>query len=237
MALITFKINRYNPDDERRGHYVQQYEVEVAKGQTVLDCLNEIKWKQDGTLTFRRSCRSGICGSCAMTINGVNNLACEAQVLSYKTKTIAVEPLRGFTVIKDLVVDLEPLVNGLLAVKPYLITKTPPPTDHERLQSPEERARLDGLYECILCGACTSSCPSFWADKKYIGPHGFLKAYRFVADSRDEGQQEHLEALDDKHGLWRCHTIFNCVEACPKDLNPTKAIVELKRELIKQRMG
>jgi succinate dehydrogenase / fumarate reductase iron-sulfur subunit len=237
MARITFKINRYNPDDERRGHYVQEYALEVEKGQTVLDCLNEIKWHQDGTLTFRRSCRSGICGSCAMTINGVNNLACEVQALALKSSVVAVEPLRGFSVIKDLVVDLDPLVGGLLAVKPYLITKTPPPTDQERLQSPGDRERLDGLYECILCGACTSSCPSFWADKKYIGPHGFLKAYRFVADTRDEGQQEHLEALDDKHGLWRCHTIFNCVEACPKDLNPTKAISELKKELVKQKMG
>lgn len=237
MATITFKINRYNPDDERRGHYVQEYTLEVEKGQTVLDCLNEIKWHQDGTLTFRRSCRSGICGSCAMTINGVNDLACETQVLALKSKVITVEPLRGYDVIKDLVVDLDPLVTGLYAVKPYLIQKTPLPTDQERLQSPADRERLDGLYECILCGACTSSCPSFWADKEYIGPHAFLKAYRFVADSRDEGDQEHMEALDDKHGLWRCHTIFNCVEACPKDLNPTKAIGELKKELVKQKMG
>ena len=237
MAMITFKINRYNPDDSRRGHYVQEYTLDVEKGQTLLDCLNEIKWHQDGTLTFRRSCRSGICGSCAMTISGANNLACELQVLALKSSVVTVEPLRGFTVVKDLVVDLDPLVAGLLAVKPYMITNTPPPTDQERLQSPEERDKLDGLYECILCGACTSSCPSFWADKKYIGPHGFLKAYRFVADSRDEGQLEHMEALDDKHGLWRCHTIFNCVEACPKDLNPTKAIVELKKELVKQKMG
>jgi len=167
----------------------------------------------------------------------VNNLACEVQALALKSNVVTVEPLRGYTVIKDLVVSLDPLVDGLLAVKPYLIAKTPPPTDHERLQSPEEREKIDGLYECILCGACTSSCPSFWADKKYLGPHAFLKAYRFVADSRDEGQQEHMEALDDKHGLWRCHTIFNCVEACPKDLNPTKAISELKKELVKQKMG
>jgi succinate dehydrogenase / fumarate reductase iron-sulfur subunit len=235
MAMITFKINRYDPDDEWRGHYVQSYKVDVRKGHTVLDCLNEIKWKQDGTLTYRRSCRSGICGSCAMTINGVNNLACEAQALSLGTDTIVVEPLRGYTVIKDLVVDISPLVKSLYKVKPYLITKTPTPTDQERKQSPEERAKLDGLYECILCGACTSSCPSFWADKEYIGPHAFLKAYRFVADSRDEAPREHLQPLDDKHGLWRCHTIFNCVEACPKDLNPTKAISKLKRELVKEK--
>ena len=233
MATITFKINRYNPDDERRGHFMQEYKVEAKKGDTVLDCLNQIKWKQDGTLTFRRSCRSGICGSCAMTVNGVNNLACEVQVIALKSTTVTVEPLRGYPVIKDLVVSLDPLVRGLLKVKPYMIAKTPPPTDQERLQSPEEREKLDGLYECILCGACTSSCPSFWADKEYMGPHAFLKAYRFVADSRDEAPREHLEPLDDKHGLWRCHTIFNCVEACPKDLNPTKAISELKKELVK----
>lgn len=235
MSMITFRINRYNPDDERRGHYIQEYKLDVQKGFTLLDCLNEIKWKQDGTLTFRRSCRSGICGSCAVTVNGVNRLACETQAMVLGTDKIAVEPMRGYPVIKDLVVDLDQLVSGLMVVKPYLITKSPPPTDQERLQSQEERAMLTGLYECILCGACTSSCPSFWADKSYYGPHAFLKAYRFVADSRDEGKREHLEPLDDKHGLWRCHTIFNCVEACPKSLNPTKAISELKKELVNER--
>lgn len=237
MAMIKFRINRFNPDDERRGHYVQEYELDVCKGCTILDALNQIKWEQDGSLTFRRSCRSGICGSCAMTVNGVNMLACETQVLALGADTVTVEPLRGYPVVKDLVFSLDPLVNGLAAVKPYMITHSPPPNDQERLQSPEERERLDGLYECILCGACTSSCPSFWADKEYIGPHAFLKAYRFVADSRDDGAAEHLEALDDKHGLWRCHTIFNCVEACPKDLNPTRAIGELKKELVKQKLG
>ena len=237
MAMITFRINRFNPDDERRGHYVQEYQLDVEKGTTLLDALNEIKWKQDGTLTFRRSCRSGICGSCAMTINGVNNLACETQVLRLGGSTITVEPMRGYPVIKDLVVSLDPLVRGLLAVKPWLITHSAPSSDQERLQSPEEREKIDGLYECILCGSCTSSCPSFWADKEYIGPHAALKAYRFIADSRDEGSAEHLRALDDRHGLWRCHTIFNCVEACPKDLNPTKAISELKKELVRRRLG
>ena len=237
MAMITFKINRYNPDDEKRGHFVQEYQLDVPKGYTLLDCLNDIKWKLDGTLTYRRSCRSGICGSCAMTINGVNNLACETQVLGLKSSTVTVEPLRGYPVVKDLAVSLDPIVRGLLTVKPFLMTKTSPPTDQERLQSPEEREKLDGLYECILCGSCTSSCPSFWADKDYVGPHALLKAYRFVADSRDECPGEHLEPIDDKHGLWRCHTIFNCVEACPKGLNPTKAIAELKKELAKGKMG
>ncbi len=236
MAKITFRINRFNPDDDRRGHYVQEYQVDAEKGQTVLDCLNQVKWKQDGSLTFRRSCRSGICGSCGMTINGVNRLACETQTLALKTDTVVVEPLRGYPVIKDLVVDIDSMVEGLMAVKPYMISHSPPPTDQERFQSQEERDKLDGLYECILCGCCTSSCPSFWSDKSYVGPHALLKAYRFVVDSRDEGAREHLEPVDDKHGLWRCHTIFNCVEACPKDLNPTEAISELKKELVKSKI-
>ncbi|MGD1047116.1 MAG: succinate dehydrogenase iron-sulfur subunit [Candidatus Krumholzibacteriaceae bacterium] len=234
---ITFRIQRYNTGGKGHEHYWQEYKVEAVKGQSVLDCLNEIRWFQDGSLTFRRSCRSGICGSCAMTINDVNRLACETQVMTLGADTITVRPLRGFRVIKDLAVDITPIAEKLLAVKPYLITKTPPPSDQERLQSQADRARLDGLYECILCGSCTSSCPSFWADEEYLGPHAFLKAYRFIADSRDEGAREHFEALDDKHGLWRCHTIFNCVEACPKSLNPTKAIAALKRELVKSRIG
>jgi succinate dehydrogenase / fumarate reductase iron-sulfur subunit len=234
---LTFRIKRFNTGGKGKEHYWQEYKVEAMKGQSVLDCLNEIRFKQDGSLTFRRSCRSGICGSCAMTINHVNRLACETQVMTLGTDTVTIEPLKGFRVIKDLAVDIDPIAEKLLAVKPYLITKTPPPSDHERYQSQADRAKLDGLYECILCGSCTSSCPSFWADEKYIGPHAFLKAYRFIADSRDEGSREHFEALDDKHGLWRCHTIFNCVEACPKSLNPTKAIAALKRELTKERIG
>jgi succinate dehydrogenase / fumarate reductase, iron-sulfur subunit len=234
---LTFRIRRYNSGGKGKEYFWQEYKVDAVKGQSVLDCLNEIRFKQDGSLTFRRSCRSGICGSCAMTINHVNRLACETQVMTLGTDTVTVEALRGFRVIKDLAVDIDPIAEKILAVKPYLITKTPPPSDQERFQSQADRAKLDGLYECILCGSCTSSCPSFWADEKYLGPHAFLKAYRFIADSRDEGAREHFEALDDKHGLWRCHTIFNCVEACPKSLNPTKAIAALKRELAKERIG
>ncbi len=235
--LVTFRVERCNQEGGEKRRFVQEYKMEVERGQSVLDCLNEIRWKQDGSLAFRRSCKSGICGSCAMTINGVARLACETQVMALETKTVTAAPLRGFRVIRDLVIDIDPLVEKILAVKPYLITKTPPPSDAERLQSPSDRAKLDGLYECILCGACTSSCPSFWADEMYLGPHAFLKAYRFIADSRDEAPWEHFEALDDKHGLWRCHTIFNCVEACPKSLNPTKAIEALRRELVKEKIG
>lgn len=234
---LTFRVRRFEGGEKGRGEWWQEYAVEATRGQSVLDCLNEIRFKQDGSLTFRRSCRSGICGSCAMTINGMNRLACETQVMTLGSSTITVEPLKGFRVIKDLAVDIDPIAEKLLAVKPYLITKTPPPSDQERLQSQADRAKLDGLYECILCGSCTSSCPSFWADEHYLGPHAFLKAYRFIADSRDEAPHEHFEALDDKHGLWRCHTIFNCVEACPKALNPTKAIEALRRELVKEKIG
>ena len=186
--MITFRINRFNPDDERRGHYVQEYQLDVEKGTTLLDALNEIKWKQDGTLTFRRSCRSGICGSCAMTINGVNNLACETQVLELGGSTVTIEPMRGYPVVKDLVVSLDPLVRGLLAVKPWLVTNSPPPSDQERLQSPAEREKLDGLYECILCGSCTSSCPSFWADKEYARPARLPQGVQ--VRSRQQGRGE-----------------------------------------------
>ena len=235
--MTTYKITilRFNPEKDQEP-YPQTFSVEGQEGWTVLDALHQIKWYQDGTLTFRRSCRHGICGSCAMTIAGVNTLACETQLKTLPPE-FAVEPLRGLPVIKDLAVDMEPIYQALIAVKPYLLADRPPPTDAERLQSPADRKKLDGLYECILCGSCTSSCPSFWADEEYLGPHAFLKAYRFIADSRDEGAREHFEALDDKHGLWRCHTIFNCVEACPKSLNPTKAIAALKRELVKGRIG
>jgi succinate dehydrogenase / fumarate reductase iron-sulfur subunit len=233
MEMIrTFRIFRFDPEKDKEPRY-REYQVECPKGSTVLDALNEIKWRQDGTLSYRRSCRHGICGSCAMTINGKNNLACESQVETLKG-VIWVEPLRSFPIIKDLIVDMEPFYERLKAVKPYFIAGTPP-TDKERLQSPEQRKLLDGSYECILCGCCTSSCPSYWADKDFLGPAALLKAYRFVFDSRDEGTQERLVILDNKHGLWRCHTIFNCAEACPKGLNPTWAIGKLKQKVIREK--
>lgn len=230
--IRTFRIFRFDPDRDKEPRY-REYQVECPKGSTVLDALNQIKWKQDGTLSYRRSCRHGICGSCAMTINGKNNLACESQVENLKG-IIWVEPLRSFPIIKDIIVDMDPFLEKLKAIKPYFIAGTPP-TDKERLQSPEERKLLDGSYECILCGCCTSSCPSFWADKNFLGPAALLKAYRFIFDSRDEGTQERLVILDNKHGLWRCHTIFNCAEACPKGLNPTWAISKLKQKVIREK--
>ncbi len=231
MARYTIRIPRY-ASGEGGEPTVQDFTVEAQESWTVLDALNEIKWHQDGSLAYRRSCRHGICGSCAMTVNGVNRLTCETQLASLP-ELIVVEPLRGLPVIKDLVVDMGSLYEAMMLVQPYLVTRTTPPSDRERLQSPVNRAKLDGFYECILCASCTSSCPSFWADKEYLGPHACLWAWRFVADSRDDGAGDRLSVLDDKHGVWRCHTIYNCVEVCPKSLNPTSAISKLKRAIIK----
>jgi succinate dehydrogenase / fumarate reductase iron-sulfur subunit len=232
---VTFRIYRFNPEKDSHPHY-QEYSVDLPAGSTVLDALRHIKDTQDGTLAFRRSCRHGICGSCGMVINGVNRLACETQISSLRSKKIEVEPLRSFPVVRDLVTDMTPFYDRYETIRPFLVETKSPPTDRERLQTPEDRKKLDGAYECILCGCCTSSCPSFWADTEFLGPAALLKAYRFVFDSRDQDMGERLRIVNDKHGLWRCHTIFNCVEACPKDLNPTWGIAELKRAVIRQRV-
>ncbi len=231
--IQNFKIFRFNPDEDQKPYY-KTYQVELKEGMTILDVLNEIKWNQDGSLSFRRSCRHGICGSCAMTINGVNRLACETQVKAMGEGTIEIEPLRHFPVIKDLAVDMDDFYKQNKAVKPYFIAGTPP-HDKERYQSIEDRKKIDGSYECIFCGACTSSCPSYWANTDYLGPSALLKAYRFIFDSRDEGLKERLPILNSHFGLWRCHTIFNCYEACPKSLNPAWAIGELKKIVMKEK--
>jgi len=230
----TFRVYRFNPQEGGAPRY-DTYTVEVQEAWTVLDALNEIKWRHDGTLTFRRSCRHGICGSCAVMINGKNDLACEKQVSAVKG-VLTLEPLKNFPVIRDLLVDNEPFFEKLRLIRPWLIQRAAPPTDKERLQSPEDRKLLDGTWECILCGACTSSCPAFWDSEGFLGPAALLKAYRYTFDTRDEGLDERLGALDSKLGVWRCHTIFNCVEACPKSLNPTDAIVKLRRRLIGERL-
>lgn len=225
-------VLRFNPETDAAPH-PETYEVAGRDGWTVLDALHEIKWKKDGSLAFRRSCRHGICGSCAMTIDGLNRLACETQLESLPA-AFSVEPLRGLPVIKDLVVEMTPIYDALAQVKPWLENDNPPPTDHERIQSPAERAKLDGLYECILCACCTGSCPSFWADQRYLGPHALLRAARFAADTRDLSAGR-LEVVDHHHGVWRCHTIYNCAEACPKGLNPAAAIAGLRRALVRGR--
>jgi len=231
---VTFSVYRFSPDRDEKPRYVD-YPVEIRRpGMMILDGLNQIRWEQDGTLAYRRSCREGVCGSDGLNINGVNRLSCVTHIEEVSDKRLVIQPLPSLPVIKDLVVDLEDFLAKYFLVRPYLINREPPP-DKERLQSPEERKKLDGLYECILCGCCSSSCPSYWADPEYLGPSALLNVYRFIQDSRDTGADERLQILDDRRGVWRCHTILNCVMACPKNLNPTQAVAGLKKALASRR--
>jgi succinate dehydrogenase / fumarate reductase, iron-sulfur subunit len=229
-----FKVYRWNPDDGKNP-VVDTYEVDLDScGPMVLDALIKIKNEQDPTLTFRRSCREGVCGSCAMNIDGSNTLACTKAIEDVK-KDVKVYPLPHMSVVKDLVADMTNFYAQYAAVKPWLQTESEPPT-RERLQSREERAELDGLWECILCACCTTSCPSYWWNSdRYLGPAVLLQAYRWVADSRDEYTGERLDDLEDPFRLYRCHTIMNCTSACPKGLNPAKAIAETKKLMQERR--
>lgn len=230
---VKIEVFRYDPDKDKQPYY-ETYDVEVRKkGMLMLDVLNQIKWEHDTSFSFRRSCREGVCGSDGLNINGVNMLSCLTKVEDLGTDHITVQPLPGMNVIRDLVTDVDDFFNKFITVKPYLIRRSSIP-DKEMYQSPEDRLKLDGLYECILCGCCSSSCPSYWADKDYLGPNAFLRAYRYLIDSRDEGADVRLPILNDKHGVWRCHTIYNCVEACPKELNPTKSIVGIRKMLMER---
>jgi succinate dehydrogenase / fumarate reductase, iron-sulfur subunit len=229
MAKVTLRIQRYNPEVDREPHF-EEYQVEVEPTDRVLDALNSVKWYQDGTLTFRRSCAHGICGSDAMRINGVNRLACKVLMKDVGDRVV-VEPLIGFRVIKDLVVDMEPFFAQFRSVLPYLINDARPPR-WERLQSAEDRERFDDTTKCILCAACTTSCPSFWADESFVGPAAIVNAHRFIFDSRDEAGAERLEILNDREGVWRCRTIFNCTEACPREIRITQAIGEVKKAIL-----
>ncbi|RMG60367.1 MAG: succinate dehydrogenase iron-sulfur subunit [Deltaproteobacteria bacterium] len=223
----TFKVYRFNPETDDAPRY-QTYEVDCEEGWTVLDALNYIKWYLDGSVSYRRSCRHEICGSCAVMMNGKNGLLCNTQVKDLGSKTITIEPLKGFPVLKDLIVDMDLFIERLKAVNPFF-ESSEPPTDREYYQSPEDRAIIDDAVNCILCGSCTGSCPSFWYNPDYLGPAALFKAFRFVYDSRDTAAAERLELVDDHNGLWRCHTIFNCMECCPKNLNITEGIQYLKR--------
>ena len=225
----TVRILRYNPDVDRKPHW-EEYTVEVEPTDRVIDVLQKIKWFQDGTLAVRRSCVHGVCGSDAMVINGRNALACKVLMKNVGTK-LTIEPLRGFRVIKDLVVDMEPFFEKYRSIMPYLVNNDPPP-GKERLQSPEERARFDDTTKCILCAACTTSCPSFWANKNYIGPAAIVQAHRFIFDSRDQAWAERLRILADRDGVWRCRSVFNCVEACPREINIKRAIAEVQEAII-----
>ena len=229
---MQFSIYRYDPDKDAEP-YMRDYDVQLAPtDKMLLDALLRIK-SIDDSLSLRRSCREGVCGSDAMNINGRNGLACITPISSLK-EPIEIRPLPGLPVIRDLIVDMTQVFQQYHSVKPYLINNDPPP-ETERLQSPEERAALDGVYECILCACCTTSCPSFWWNPdKFVGPAGLLQAYRFLADSRDQATAERLDNLEDPYRLFRCHSIMNCVDACPKGLNPTSAIGKIKDMMIKR---
>ena len=224
---VKLKIFRYNPETDKKPHY-ETYKVEAEPTDRVLDLLEYVKNYIDGTLSYRRSCAHGVCGSDAMRINGVNRLACKVLVKELKTSKITVEPLLGMAVHKDLIVDMEPFFEHYRSMLPYLINDEPPPK-RERLQSPEERDRFDDTTKCILCAACTTSCPSFWVNESYYGPAAIVNAHRFIFDSRDRGGPQRLEILNDQFGIYRCHTIFNCTLACPRDIEITKAIGEVKK--------
>ncbi|MGB9639433.1 MAG: succinate dehydrogenase iron-sulfur subunit [Anaerolineales bacterium] len=226
---LTVKILRYNPEKDKRPRY-HTYHVEAEPTDRVLDVLEKIKGYQDGSLTFRRSCAHGICGSDAMRINGMNRLACKTLVKDLHSNKIVIEPLLGLPLIKDLIVDMKPFFEHYQSVKPYLINDEPPPLT-ERLQSPEERERFDDTTKCILCAACTTSCPSFWSNGQYVGPAAIVNAHRFIFDSRDRAAGERLRILSDQFGVYRCHTIFNCTLACPREIQITKAIGEVKRAI------
>ncbi len=228
---VTLKIFRYNPEVDKTFHY-ETYTLEAHETDRVLDLLELVKGHTDGTLSFRRSCAHGVCGSDALRINGRNRLACKTLVRDVGTK-ITVEPLLGLKVIKDLIVDMEPFFDNYKKVLPWFINDSPlPEGGRERLQSPEQRARFDDTTKCILCAACTTSCPSFWGGEEYLGPAALVTAHRFVFDSRDEAADKRMHVITETDGIARCHTVFNCTMACPREIEITKAIGELKMAMI-----
>lgn len=235
MGNVQVRILRFDPETDAEAHF-EDFTVEAEPMDRLLDCLHKIKWFEDGSLSLRRSCGHGICGSDAMVVNGVNRLACKVLVEDLE-QPITVEPIRGLPVIKDLVVDMEPFFAGYRAVKPWLIEDDNERSgERERLQSPAERERYEDTTKCILCAACTTSCPIFWSDEGYVGPAAIVAAHRFVFDSRDRGGRERLEILSQKSGAFKCRTVFNCTEACPRGIKVTKAIQEVKRAALFQQM-
>ena len=229
---IKLKVFRYLPHTGNKPHY-DTYEMEVNPNDRVLDVLEQVRADADPGLGYRRSCAHGVCGSDAMRINGRNALACKVLVKDLKTNQITVEPLLGLKVLRDLIVDMEPFFEHYRSVLPFFINDNPLPEDgKERLQTPEQRERFDETTKCILCAACTTSCPSFWANGKYVGPAAIVNAHRFIFDSRDTAAAQRLEVLNEDSGVWRCRTAFNCTEACPRDIQITKAIAEVKQVLV-----
>ncbi|ANE55363.1 MULTISPECIES: succinate dehydrogenase iron-sulfur subunit [Methylomonas] len=232
--IRLFQVYRWDPDSGENPR-IDSYEIDMDQcGPMVLDAILKIKNEIDSSLTFRRSCREGVCGSCAMNINGKNTLACIKAISDYQG-TIKIFPLPHMSVIKDLVADMSHFFEQYASIKPWLTASSEAPADSERLQSREDRAKLDGLYECVLCASCSTSCPSYWWNSdKYLGPAILLQAYRWLADSRDDNDQERLDELDESFKLYRCHTIMNCTDTCPKGLNPAKAIAEIKKRLVER---
>ncbi|HET7476287.1 MAG TPA: succinate dehydrogenase iron-sulfur subunit [Dermatophilaceae bacterium] len=231
---VTLKIRRFDPERSPDPHY-ETYQVTAHATDRVLDALHQIKWEQDGSLAFRRSCAHGVCGSDAMRINGKNRLACKTLIRDVNPdKPITVEPIGGLPVEKDLIVDMEPFFDAYREVMPYLVAEREP--TRERLQSQADKDRFDDTTKCILCAACTTSCPVFWSDSQYFGPAAIVNAHRFIFDSRDEASEQRLEILNDKEGVWRCRTTFNCTDACPRGIQVTKAIQEVKRAILTRRV-
>jgi succinate dehydrogenase / fumarate reductase, iron-sulfur subunit len=232
---VTLRIRRFNPESDTEPHW-EQYAVTAEPSDRVLDLLHQVKWYQDGTLTFRRSCAHGVCGSDAMLINGRNRLACEYLVKDAGT-TISVEPIRGLPLVKDLLVDMEPFLDQYRSVMPFLVNDEVPADGRERRQSPEDRDRYEDTSRCIMCAACTTACPVFWTDPDYVGPAAIVNAHRFLMDTRDHAHEERLEIMADANGVWRCRTVFNCVEACPRGIQITRAIMEVTGEIQKHARG
>ncbi|RKR73189.1 succinate dehydrogenase iron-sulfur subunit [Frondihabitans australicus] len=229
----TLSIRRFDPDVDSEPHW-EEFSVELLPTDRVLDALHQIKWEQDGSLTFRRSCAHGVCGSDAMRINGRNRLACKTLMKDLDiSKPITVEAIKGLPLEKDLVVDMDPFFASYREIQPFLQASSKP--EKERLQSVAERARFDDTTKCILCAACTSSCPVFWTDGQYFGPAAIVNAHRFIFDSRDEEAKVRLDILNDKEGVWRCRTTFNCTDACPRGIQVTQAIAEVKAAVLRGR--
>jgi succinate dehydrogenase / fumarate reductase, iron-sulfur subunit len=238
QVTVTVKVLRFNPETDKKAHF-ETYQVTATPLDRILDVLNQIKWYNDGTLTFRRSCAHGICGSDAMRINGRNRLACKvlvADVGADKGKTIQIEPMLGFRIIKDLVVDMEPFFEKYKAIKPFLINNEPASPKRERYQSAADREVFDDTTKCILCGACSGSCPPYWSSEEFIGPAALVNAHRFIFDSRDQGGDERLAIISEGEGIFRCRTVYNCTDACPRHIPVTKVIEQLKRVMLYNRV-